>query len=506
MSLSEPIRRAASAISVLLVLEAAAADVSSARKRLESVNPGDRVAALRSLVAFNLSAVDAQVLLAQMIDDDSEAVRAELATTAAELLGPDGIDLLDVLARDPVPTVRESSVRAICRMWNRVRARVLCVRAFEDPDSRVRVQVLQILQSRYPADPAAAAMFRSALADVSPSVQRAAVLGCQAARDPTAVPFLIELARGGSDLAAVPAVEEALATIASPEAIEGLEALLEADPSAQGMRTPSTEVRAAAARALARVGAPGALESLLGVLEDPEVAVVLGAMEGLLRLRDPSAVPALAEQLGHEDPRVRRFALRALRALGVASCAEKVRFVMYEDAEPLVRASAVLAYADLLGPRSVEHLLALRRDPDDSVRLEAAGALAGIGRPGYSALARFVDDESVQVRTLAVYGIGQLRDPSRIPALARAARSPHATLRAAVVRAVIQIGDTRGAPVLREMAEDPDPVVRVTVAAGLASIGGPDARRALERLASDPVPRVRSMAIRGLRELEKKRP
>jgi HEAT repeat protein len=472
------------------------------RERLESPEVWDRIQGVRDLIRSGIEPAKARPLLEKLSGDVDPDVRGEVVWAVFEMLGADGTDLLEKLYSDPDRRVRDSAIRASCRLWDEREPRDLCSAAFDDPDYGARIEVLNTLREHFPRDPKAAEIFRRGLGDVSEMVQRSSVLGAQAARDEKAVPLLAKIARTSSDLSAVPAAEEALATIANDEAVDVLVSLLpEPEPKPdQRIVRPSDLVRAASARALARVKSPKAIPALRQVVDDPSLPVRLGAMEALMQLRDEGSVDAISKQLADDSDRVRKVALRALRNIGDPACADEVRKVLRDDKDENVRATAAITIADLLGEESIDDLAALRGDLSPTVRLEAASALAGIGSAGTDALVKFLDDSNDSVQLMALQGLSQIGDARHVPAIAALADkkgAKHAQLRVQVADALGQIGHASAVPHLVELAEDPEPRVRQQAARALGRIGGSEADQALEALLKDPVSSVRSEARRA---------
>lgn len=106
-----------------------------------------------------------------------------------------------------------------------------------------------------------------------------------------------------------------------------MDALAEIDPKSarkvldrQLRQSQSAERRAAAAAALGRVKA-GAPQTLLTVLKsEPDAEVRAAAARGLARYSDPrrrAALPALVAALRDPDPKVRRWAIRGVHRVSV---------------------------------------------------------------------------------------------------------------------------------------------------------------------------------------------
>ncbi|HHN74862.1 MAG TPA: hypothetical protein ENK10_06485, partial [Acidobacteria bacterium] len=483
------------AAAAVLLGPAAAADKSQDLapiiERLGASDVTSRVNALRDMMRLGPPAKQAAPILEKMLADPSETVRAELVWAVEELLGESGTPLLEKLYADPERNVRDGAIQAACRMFDKSRPRDLCRAAFDDPDANARIEVLRTLKEQHPRHPDAAPIFRRGLKDDSELVQRAAVFGAQAARDPKAVDLLYNVALASSPLVGVPAADEALATIATKQAVDALIALLPKPKGEPGKPArPEDPVRAAAARALARIKDTRALPALRKLLTDPDVPVRLGAMEALLQMKDRKSVPLIATQLQDPEERLRRFSLRALRVIGDPSAAPAIRKVLHGDKLAIVRATAVSALTDLVGTEAIADLQKAASDLDSTVRLEVAGSLAGLGEKAAPTLAKMVGDDAPEVRAMAIVGLGQIGGPEQIEVLDEAAKSTdrrNKQVRASVAEALGAIGSTKGIPTLTRLASDPEPTVRQATADALGHIGGVKAEGLLGKLAKDKV-------------------
>jgi HEAT repeat protein len=501
------------------LLFAAEPDLKPVQKRLASDSKQDRVTGVRELMRLKPSAAAARPLLEELVNDSEPEIRAETVWAIEEILGEKGTDLLEKLYNDDSTVVRDGAIRAACKMWDKPRPKELCRAASQDPDFGARVEVIQTLRENFPKDADAQALFRKALKDPSESVVRSAVLACQAARDPQAVPELARIARTMGDLAAEPAAAEALATIGTPEAVRELMQIVP-KPSKEALKAnkgrPSDNVRAGAARALSRIKNPEALPVLRAAMSDPALAVRIGAAQGLVDMKDEQSVPLFVKQLSDPDPRLRRTALRALDKLakpdqkvGDTTVADAVRVVLKNDKDSAVRATAVPVLADLLKERAVPDLMALSSDLDAAVRLEASGALAGIGKPAADALVAYASDADPNVRAMAIEGIGQVGGPKQVPVLVKAAEDTSTKgakqVRIAAANALGSIGGPEALAAFGKLAKDAEPGVRQATAVALGRVGGPKAKELLEGLLKDEVAFVRTSARKSLDALNAKR-
>lgn len=214
---------------------------------------------------------------------------------------------------------------------------------------------------------------------------------------------------------------------------ESLRPLLLADPD--------SVVRAAAGRALGRLGAREAVPDLIKALGDKTVEVRVVSAAALWRLPDPSAVPALLERVKDEDRAVREW---SALALGVAA-----------------------------DPRAVPELIVLLGDPERPVRLAALRSLGRINRPeGLKPLTSYLlsgkhdDEEKEEV----VNSIASIEGTARVGALLELLAAPgiETSHKLRLVRALGKVGDAQAISALRKLALQRDEPKSLREAANLA--------------------------------------
>lgn len=118
--------------------------------------------------------------------------------------------------------------------------------------------------------------------------------------------------------------EDALARMASEDPEERVRAVLALEGEGAGLaaltsaieRDPDPRVRAAATVGLEDSEEVGAVQALLGALDDPHPEVITEAIDSLEFAGDASVVPQLQPLLAHPDARVRKAAADAIRLLG----------------------------------------------------------------------------------------------------------------------------------------------------------------------------------------------
>lgn len=316
---------------------------------------------------------------------------------------------------------------------------------------------------------------------------------------------------------------------------------------AVALKYPDPVVRAAAARALARMNDPLGIPALVDALDDADSSVRLAAVLGLSDFPGREAVRALAEALRARHALVRDCAARALACRSLPT----LRAALH-DPDPVVRAAAahgvgyyardrvsIPRLAELLGDANADvramavralawvarrhrealpPLTAALQHPDEHVRVAAAHWLGRVGNPlACEALVAALSDPSRAVVLEAIRALGSL-DPSvpggrigvgdarAIPALLSHLEGPDADLRLAAAEAlahVLAVGppgehDPRTLPLLAQALTDQDARVRAMAATALGETGNPEAVPPLTEALNDPVWSVRASAASAL--------
>jgi HEAT repeat protein len=212
------------------------------------------------------------------------------------------------------------------------------------------------------------------------------------------------------------------------------------------LNDPESIVRAAAGRALGRLGAREAVPELIKALKDKTSEVRVVAAAALWRLPDPNAVPALLECVKDGDKAVREW---AALALGVAADA-----------------------------RATSELIRLLDDPERAVRLAAVRSLGRLNEKDalkpltqYLASGKRDDEEKEEV----VNSIASIDGPERSAALLGllGAAGKDEKLRLHVVLALGKVGDAQALPTLRKLGtRDNSRGVRDAAAQAYASVLG----------------------------------
>ena len=225
--------------------------------------------------------------------------------------------------------------------------------------------------------------------------------------------------------------------------------------------------------------APGAASALIGALRDEDAGVRAAAAESLGNRHEMAAVPALVAALRDEEAAVRANAVDALSELGDGRALDGLLGAL-GDASADVRARAAAALGEL-------H--------------DAHGSKADAQRMA-GALARLLDDGSVEVRKNAVHALSQLESARPVEAMLTATKDADAEVRQQAVHALGDFEAREAAPQLVALLADPDAEVRHAAAHAVGELQHAAAAPQLARLLTDRDPDVRQAAAQALGELD----
>ena len=364
-----------------------------------------------------------------------------------------------------------------------------------DPSAQVRAEAeaaaAELLDPDHPdgraVEPLAAALRDPA---ISPPEQArlADLLGRTGA--PRAAPVLIDLTHAHDPVLALSAID-ALGTLGPTGLASVDDALLQLLSSAEAA------TRLHAAVAISDASGARARDSLLGKLDggdEVDRAAVLTALCGLLpRVPSEAAVTRLKEALSLSAGPDRDGAIEALGRAPLASAVRALVEVSRSDEAIDRRAAAVLSAAHAGDAQALALARALLRDPDASVRAQAAWALGSLGdasdTPSLLAAARQAEADGA---TNAAAAIGRLSarthasDATPLCSLTGDTR-PYVRANALAGLAMTGLRCGKGATERALLADDPVEDVRASAAAAVGTSPAADDLRALERCArTDP--------------------
>jgi HEAT repeats len=222
--------------------------------------------------------------------------------------------------------------------------------------------------------------------------------------------------------------------------------------------------RAAAAATLGDMASPAAIPALIDALEDRERDVRAAATRSLALLGAAVAVEPIVEALA--NGRVQRAVGGwALMQIGAPALTRLRGMLRHDDAN--VRATA----AELIGligdAYDSAELIRLLHDPSAEVRAKSAHALGRLGAGQAAAMLRgALGDRIFFVRAAAARALGRLGDTPSLPALVHQAQTDRFEAAQAAARALAELSPEG----LSGMATLPTCNVHLREAAGLAEV------------------------------------
>lgn len=267
------------------------------------------------------------------------------------------------------------------------------------------------------------------------------------------------------------------------------------------LRDKDAAVRQCVATVLGTLGSQAVVPLLLTAINDSSDAVREQVVFALGERKDPSATPALLSLLETDAPALRSAALEALGNIGDQRAADVI-MNLTNDVDRGIRAQAVFALRKLPMKQASERLLQFLQDPEVRVRICAAEALGH--QKGMKIVQPLIDaarqDDSPQVREMAIKSLGRFGSPASIRAIEEALHDDfNVQLRAIAV--LSELCDASSIPALLAMLKHGKTMIRNHAAQALGAMKHRDAIRPLEELLADRDSLVRHSAARALIEL-----
>jgi HEAT repeat protein len=181
-------------------------------------------------------------------------------------------------------------------------------------------------------------------------------------------------------------------------------------PLAAALSDDADDVRVVAARSLALIGRPEAVDALAHALISP-TRWALALMSDNLVLLGGAALPALLAMAGRHETQIVLTAVRIMGEIRDARALPALVSLLVTSRSVDVRAQAACALGKVGGQEAVDALLPALSDPAWEVRAQAAKAAGRIGDPAaVPALERALPDASWWVRVNCAEALGQLRE------------------------------------------------------------------------------------------------
>jgi HEAT repeat protein len=399
------------------------------------------------------------VALGRVLGDPDPHVRLSAAAAMGVSGMPEAVSPLLGHLDDPAAEVREEVARALGRIGD-PRAVVPLIGKVQDSFPEVRRVVARALGEM--GDPRAQSALMLALQDAAADVRLEAVSALGKLRSEEAV--------------------SSIAPLIDPDVTESASAYYYTGgrPPAQG-GVGAGEVRAAALRALGRIGSEAAVKALVAALaKDDPAAPRSPVRDALAAAGKRAAAASIAALAGSPPGNTAAGAALVLGALHHAAGVPAIVHAMARGAVPQrwgLRALALVGSTAALSP-----VLEVLDDPDPAARKEAIRAAAALldpahadGRPIDPARAALRDaatpiDEKIELCRM----LGRTGSPRAQEVLLPLAKARPAALRLAVIEALgnLRTGTEATDKALGDALDDESAEVRLKAAIALGRVGG----------------------------------
>ncbi|MCK5798519.1 MAG: HEAT repeat domain-containing protein [Deltaproteobacteria bacterium] len=240
------------------------------------------------------------------------------------------------------------------------------------------------------------------------------------------------------------------------------------------------------------------LRVLLSQLKGRKLGVRNQAAQRLYLLQDPKGNAEVLALASHRDQKLRArgvWALAIVRPLGSKALLLK----RAHDPAPRVRQAAILAIATLRLPGATKLLRRALKDPKKEVRRAVLRALPHLGRDALAILRDVARGRSLDLRLLALRGLGSLGGSRAQKLLRSIARSARGMTRLLAAEELLRLGDVVGSRLLIHFVlHSPHRGLRLQAIATLGRDKSCHGEKALRRLLRARNTHLRAAAMRAL--------
>ncbi|MFN8097829.1 MAG: HEAT repeat domain-containing protein [Dermatophilaceae bacterium] len=222
-------------------------------------------------------------------------------------------------------------------------------------------------------------------------------------------------------------------------------------PLSAALTDPSAEVRESAARALARLGAPG-VAALIGALSGTKTGTVDAATTALAGLGESVVEPLMTAAEGAAYPATARIA--SLLAASHDSRATPALLAALADPRSTGRDALIVALGGFRTPEATTGLIRLYATGDDADRAAAKKQVSAQGDSALPVLMTALTSTDAAVRRGAVALVSDAPDRATVTALLAMTKDHDRATRTAVYAALGASGDPRAAkPLIAALAD-----------------------------------------------------
>ncbi|MHC4983238.1 MAG: HEAT repeat domain-containing protein [Planctomycetota bacterium] len=434
---------------------------------------------------------------------------------AATYLGEAALDSEEQVSRLAMSTLRSMYSKASGQEAEKIRAGAGkdLVKALQHKEPYVRAEAADTLGAMQFAD-AAASLEEVLLEDPDPRARHSAAEALGRIAQPRSLVPLIRALNDDHAIvwsAAAEALEGKIITGASNRQTKAAVAAL-----SKFLKSPDRDSRVRGIVAVGKIGGPEASKALAVLAEDKVPIVLLRLAEALEKIGDPQAGKLLTRLLNRSDREAlaKRSALYqrpeydyqfvAIRAVGRMKEKSAVKPLTERLRDPHYRLPAAESLGQIGDPSAVPALLALVENKDSRVRAAAVRALANIPDDRATGkLVKLTKDKSSQVRDAAIIALGAHKNEQAAECLMAIAQSDAHTprVRFAAARALGRMHPKKAFEAYVTVLPEIDVASYENIAKALQESGKADLVEALISLLKADEQKARSFAINELPQL-----
>ncbi len=215
----------------------------------------------------------------------------------------------------------------------------------------------------------------------------------------------------------------------------------------------------------------------------------------LIRSRDHGAAPHLAKALSDSAPAVRAAAVDGLCQMAHRDSTEEITEILQKDPDASVRQQAAGSLSYMMDPAAGPALVAALKDPAIAVRYAAANTLGAMKyAPAEGALIDALSQ--ADMHRIAISALGQLQSKKAAPAIAASLSDQDKYTKLEAVKALGTIGDSSFAADIKKLLDKAeDPSTRVEAALALSKFGMSDGLLTAYEFTSSPDLSLKNRAL-----------
>ena len=288
--------------------------------------------------------------VASLLTDPDDAIRAAAIGVLGRLHRTESLPGIVERLADESSSVRRAALQALSHMD----ARLVTMALLRNRQVLAQRHLLALSIMRDNPHPLQRGFVETSLAHENEQIRRAAIAAFAAQGSDLVETLEPMLADKSADVRR--SAITALSRCPSERTRQLLAGLLECDQ----------EARIDVLRALGRVGDARVVPKVIAIFDSCTTEEQLQAIDVLEAIEPPGAEPFLARQLDHDDPRVRRHAIKALVRIGTTSALRRIVIALRDD-NARVRMTVSKALASCPHPIARYTLDRLSVDPVDKV-------------------------------------------------------------------------------------------------------------------------------------------